>query len=142
MASSLMKRLFFVRSRFHSMARMKTTSKVGWFCLFIVVVVIFVSHWQHEQCKKQGFMRYTYSPTKTKSTFVSYVMYAPKGSTSQVHEICRNNVDLFVNRGVTQYPYVDFYFSLVGNTPPTEVLRNVTGYGNVRLGTETTTTRS
>jgi len=132
--SSIMKRLFFVRSHWHSLMRMKTSSKVGWFCLLVVVVVLIASHWRHEQYKKHGFMRYTYSPTKLKSTFVSYVLYAPEESTSPVHELCRNNVNLFVDRGVIQSPYVDYYFSLVGNTPPTERLRNVSGYDNVRLG--------
>ena len=129
-----MKRYFFIRSYWRAMVRMKTTRKVGWFCLLIVVVVLFSSHWRQEQYKKQGFMRYIYSPTKLKSTFISYVLYAPEESTSTVHEMCRNNVNLFVDRGVTISPYVDYYFSLVGNTPPTERLRNASDYDNVRLG--------
>ena len=124
------------------MARIKTTRKLGWFCLIVVVAILFVSQWRHEQYKKQGYMRYTYSPTKTKSTFVSYVMYAPEGSTSQVHDTCRNNVDLCVDRGVIVHPFVDYYFSLVGDTPPTKLLRNVSSYDNVRLGTETIMTHT
>ena len=79
-------------------------------------------------------LREAHYNTTERKTFVSYVMHAPKGSKQKRHEMCRNNVDVFVGRGVAESPFVNFHFSLVGDTTPTKkLLTAASTFYNVKI---------
>ena len=107
--------------------------------LFVISILLLYQKWCANENKKPHYqkifrLREAYNATERK-TFVSYVMYAPKGSKKMRHEMmCQNNVDIFVGRGVAESPLVDFHFSLVGNTIPTKsLLTAASTFYNVKI---------
>jgi hypothetical protein len=66
-------------------------------------------------------------------TFVSYSIFAPMLLEIKERELCLDNADLFISRGVVESSSVDFNFNLIGGTLPTKTLASVSSLRNVKL---------